>query len=207
MEEVIELAPLEFSYPPLVYAALFNSNTGEIISIGPQSAFENESNKIVIDQDIAERVIEGKVRIHNCFVDLTTGTFEIAELKNVYKIDDVLHRVVDKKWSNIEKPDLFVTYNKKKKTLTFELTEELGGSKKLPKKNQPAKPRKVIWEGSTEMSFLITDYNDPNILHHMLSFKISDLTDASKVYDDIEVPNKFSIYTRRLFKNYVMEIK
>jgi hypothetical protein len=207
MEEVIELEPLEFPYVPLIYVALFNPDTGEIVSIGPESAFEHETNKIVIDSEIAERVIEGKVRIQNCFVDLTTGTFEIAELKNVYKIDDVLHRIVDKKWSDIEKPDLFVTYNKKKKTLTFELTEELGGSKKLPKKHQPAKKRKVIWEGSLEMSFLITDYNDPNVLYKMLSFKISDLSESPMIYEGVDVPTKFSVYTRRLFKNYVMEIK
>ena len=207
MEEVIELEPLEILYTPLVYVALFNPDTGEIVSIGPEAAFEHESNIIVIDNEIAERAIEGKIRIQNCFVDLTTGTFEIAELKNVYKIDDVLHRIVDKKWSDIDKPDLFVTYNKKKKTLTFELTEELGGSKKLPKKNQPVKKRKIIWEGSTEMSFLITDYNDPNVLYKMLSFRISDLSNSSMIYDDVEVPEKFSVYTRRLFKNYVMEIK
>jgi hypothetical protein len=207
MEEVIKLEPLEIPYVPLIYVALFNSDTGEIVSIGPESAFEHETSKIVIDNEIAERVIEGKVRIQNCFVDLTTGTFEVAELKNVYKIDDVLHRIVDKKWSDIEKPDLFVTYNKKKKTLTFELTEELGGSKKLPKKYQPAKKRKVIWEGSLEMSFLITDYNDPNVLYKMLSFKISDLSESPMIYEDVDVPAKFSVYTRRLFKNYVMEIK
>jgi hypothetical protein len=207
MEEMIELEPLEIQYIPLVYVALFNPDSGEVVSIGPEAAFEHESNKIVIDSEIAERVIEGKVRIQNCFIDLANGTFEIAELKNVYKIDDVLHRISDKKWSNIEKPDLFVTYNKKKKTLSFELTEELGGSKKLPKKYQPIKNRKVIWEGSTEMSFLITDYNDPNILYKMLSFKISDLTASPIVYNDVDVPEKFSVYTRRLFKNYVMEIK
>jgi hypothetical protein len=207
MEEIIELEPLVISQVPLVYVALFNPDTGEIVSIGPEAAFEHETNKIVIDNETAERVIEGKIRIQNCFVDLSTGTFEIAELKNVYKIDDVLHRVVDKKWSDIEKPDLFVTFNKKKKTLTFELTEELGGSKKLPKKYQPVKKRKVIWEGSLEMNFLVTDYNDPNVLYMMISFRISDLSEAPMVYEGVTLPEKFSVYTRRLFKNYVMEVK
>jgi hypothetical protein len=206
MEE-IELEPLNIPYVPVVYAALYDSNTGEVISVGPESAFANQTNKIVIDQEIAEKIIEGSIRLSSCFIDMTSNTFEIAEVKSIFKIDDVLCRIIDRKWSSIEKPDVFVTYNKKKNTLKFELTEELGGTKKLPKKFQPVKTRKIVWSGDTDMNFLVTDFNDPNVLYKMISFKISDLNNGVVVVEGVELPSVFSIYTRRLFKNYVMEVK
>ena len=66
--------------------------------------------------------------------------------------------------------------------------------------------RAVKWDGDTEIHFLMTDYNDPNVLYKMLSFKISDLIGNSKIYKNFELPLNFSIYTRRVFKNYVLEI-
>ena len=54
------------------------------------------------------------------------------------------------------------------------------------------------------MSFLITDYNDPNILYKMVSLTVSDLVEKKKIFKDIELPDRFSVYTRRIFKNYVL---
>jgi hypothetical protein len=85
-----------------------------------------------------------------------------------------------------------------------ELTEEFYGTKKVPKKYHPISKRKVIWSGETAMSFLITDYNDPNILYKMVSLTVSDLVEKKKIFQDIELPDRFSIYTRRIFKNYVL---
>jgi hypothetical protein len=41
----------------------------------------------------------------------------------------------------------------------------------------------------------------------MISVKILDLINKPMVFENVEVPPKFSIYTRRLFKNYTLEIK
>jgi hypothetical protein len=57
------------------------------------------------------------------------------------------------------------------------------------------------------MNFLITDYNDPNVLYKPFTIKISDLVGKKFVLKNLELPTKFSVYTRRLFKNYVLEIK
>ena len=56
------------------------------------------------------------------------------------------------------------------------------------------------------MNFLITDYNDPNLLFEMISVKINDLIGKSKIFKELEYEN-FSIYTRRIFKNCVIEHK
>jgi hypothetical protein len=56
------------------------------------------------------------------------------------------------------------------------------------------------------MSFMVTNYNDPNLLFEMISFKINDIVEKS-VSIEIDVSEKFSVYTRRIFKNYVFDIK
>ena len=54
------------------------------------------------------------------------------------------------------------------------------------------------------MSFLITDYNDPNVIFEMFDVKINELVGNYKLIGNIDY-DKFSVYTRRLFKNYVIE--
>ena len=208
MEKIIDFDNWLAEYVPLeiTYVAVFDPSTGSVISVGPSHAFENEKNKISIDQETAESIIEGKIKINSCVIDLSANTLEIAEIKHIFKIDDVLHRIVDKKWSTLEKPELYLTYNSTKKFLKIELSEEIGGTKKLPKKFYPIHKKKIIWDGDTKMNFLITDYNDPNLLFEMISVKINDLIGKSKIFKELEYKN-FSIYTRRIFKNCVIEHK
>jgi hypothetical protein len=208
MEKIIDFDHWLADYAPLeiTYVAVFDPSTGSVISVGPSHAFENEKNKISIDQETAESIIEGKIKINSCVIDLSANTLEIAEIKHIFKIDDVLHRIVDKKWSTLEKPELYLTYNSTKKFLKIELSEEIGGTKKLPKKFYPIHKKKIIWDGDTKMNFLITDYNDPNLLFEMISVKINDLIGKSKIFKELEYEN-FSIYTRRIFKNCVIEHK
>lgn len=208
MEEIIDFDKWILDYKPAdpEYVATFDPHTRAVLSVGPSHAFENETNKIFIDQETAESIIEGKIRISSCIVDPLSNILENTEIKYIFKIDDVLHRIADKKWSNIEKPDLYLTYNTTKKTLKFELSEELGGTKSLSKKFYPIQHKKIIWDGETEMNFLITDYNDPNLFFETISVKIKDLIDKSVTFKNIDY-TKFSIYTRRLFKYCIIEYK
>jgi uncharacterized protein YneR len=210
MEKIIDSDQLliDFSVPEPEYMALFDPLGGSVYSVGPSHAFADKPNKITIDRETAEFIIEGKILLSNCFVDLTSNTLEIAEIKSVNKIDDVLHRITEKQHVDFEKPDVYITYNRKKKTMKFELTEELSGTKKLAKKVQPIKKRKIFWDGETKMDFLLTDYNDPNILYEMLSITLSDIiSNRSKTISNIDAPKNFSLYTRRIFKNYLIDIK
>jgi hypothetical protein len=102
-----------------------------------------------------------------------------------------------------ELEDVYITYKVKNKTLTIELAKELGGTKKSSGK---INKRNIIWDGTTKMDFMITDYNDPNVLFEMFSVTINELVGQSKIIKDIDY-DKFSVYTRRLFKNYVIEYK
>jgi hypothetical protein len=209
MEEIIDFDEWYRNYKPIetVYLAVFDPATGRVVSVGPSHAFEKEKHKIVIERDIAEMIIEGKIKISDCAVDKHSNTLEMVEIKNIFKIDDVLHRIISKEWTEIDRPDVYITYDSSTKTMKFELTEEYSGTKKIDKKFQPVTPRKILWDGDTILNFLVTDYNDPNVLYNMISLKISDMISKSKVIKNIEVPKKFSVYTRRVFKNYVIEYK
>lgn len=178
-----------------VFMASYDKSTGQVLSIGPSHAFAGQIDCVVVDRELAELVLEGKVAISSCVIDMQNNTMEIAEVKSIFKIDDVLHRVVDIEYANIDNPDLIITYSKQNKSLQFSLSEEYNGA------------RRILWDGETVMNFLITDYNDPNILFNMLSLKIADLVGKSVTVENLDMPPKFSVYTRRLFKNYVIESK
>jgi hypothetical protein len=207
MEEISNLEKLisEIEFPKLVYVAVYDPHTGEITSVGPSYSFPDAQHTVEIDQATAELIIEGKIRLTSCFIDIRENKLEIAEIKSMFKIDDVLHRIVEKKWSDVDRPDVFITYNRKEETLKFQLTEEFYGTKKIPKKFHPIAKRKVIWSGDTEMNFLITEYNDPNILYEMISLTVSDLVGKTKIIKNLTLPDRYSIYSRRVFKNYVVE--
>jgi hypothetical protein len=195
METLIDFDAWLNNYPveAVTYEAVYDEITGRVISIGPSYAFQNEKYKLPIDTDIAELVIEGKISISTCFVDIQNSVMEIAETKSVFKIDDVLHRIVSLEYAEFKNPDVILTYTNQ--SLTFALSDEYNGT------------RKINWDGETVMNFLITDYNDPNILYNMLSLKISDLVGKTVTVNNLDCPPKFSVYTRRLFKNYVIEYK
>ena len=209
MEEVVDFETWLSTYQPpeIEFVAVYDPNTGAVISVGPSTAFPDEKHILPIDKETATLILEAKIKIHSCFVDLTAQTLEIAEVKSVFKIDDVLHRIISNVWTEIEKPEIYITYDSTEKTLTFEMSEEYSGTFKQDEKFQPVVKRKILWDGDTIMNFLVTDYNDPNVLFKMISFKISDVIDNKKIVNDIDVGDKFSVYTRRIFKNYVIEYK
>jgi len=191
---------------PIEYCAEFNVETGKVTRLGASSAFVKENKNVIsVDNEIAEQVLSGKIPLSRCFVDPMNAKLELVETKNIRKIDDVLHRITDLKWTDIDKPDLYVVY--KNKCIIIELSEELGGTYKLPQKYQPVKPKKIFWEGDTGMKFLITDYNDPHIIHDVLNLKLQDLYNGPVKFKKVEYSKQNSLYTKRLFENYVMEIK
>jgi hypothetical protein len=193
----------EYRPAPTVYVAVFDPTTGKVTSIGPDFAFPNEVNKVIVDSNLAESIINAEIQIENCMIDISSGNLEIAELKTLIKLDDVLHRIISTEYSSVTKPDVYLTYTKRTKTLKIQLSQDLGGTKKSKTEGQR---RNFVWDGSTEMNFLITAYNDPNILYQNHVITINDLIGKTVTVKNIDFDN-FSVYTRRLFKNYVIEYK
>ena len=196
------------------YYAIFD-NSGAVTGIYPDHAAKEINNKIAIDRDIAESVFEGKTTVHSYKVDLTSASLEFIEIHALRKIDDVLHRVVNHNWCRVQFNDIFLTYNRKEQCLTFELSSRYNGTKIVsnegpPKVSRPdfkeSTPFKNIhWVNDTEMLFLFTHFNDPHYLDCSIVIKIQELIKNKKVIDNIDLPKNFSVYTRRLFKNYVVE--
>lgn len=195
-----------FNFPELEkikYSAVYDVETLMIKSVGPSIAFLNEKHKISIDEDIAEQIISGKIKIHHCFVDLHSKRVDIIEKHQVRKIDDILHRIIEKKWSSVIDPEIFLLCEVKKNQIKIQMTTEYGGTKK----SSISTKRKCAWTGDTVMDFYITDYNDPNILIDKFSITIDELVAKTKTIGIDNLPEKFSIYTRRIFKNYMVQIK
>ena len=205
MEKITEFDQwyLDWKPPVIEYVAVFDPQTGIVLSVGPSHAFENEKHKVPIDKETAESIISAEVKISSCIININSNTLEVAEIRSVFKIDNVLHRIISIEYADETPPEIYLTHNSKNKTLKIELSEEFGGTKKPI---VPIKERKIVWDGDTEMNFLITDYNDPNVLFQIISVKIKDLVGKSKVFKNVD-STRFSVYTRRLFKNYVIAYK
>jgi hypothetical protein len=205
MEKILDFDQWYLNWkPPVVkYVAVFNPQTGAVLSVGPSHAFIDEKHKVPIDKETAESIISAEVKIDSCVIDINSNTLEIAEIKSIFKIDNVLHRIISVEYADNTNPDIYITYNSKNKSLKIEMSTEFGGTK-VP--IVPVKKRNIVWDGDTTLNFFITDYNDPNLLFQIIYVKISDLIGKSHVIDYVDYKT-FSVYTRRLFKNYVIKYK
>lgn len=195
-----------YTPPELIYYASYDPDTGQVVGIYPGHSAADIPHKILIDNDIAESIITGATKMFNCVVDRSAGALDITETKNLVRIDDVLHRITDTRYTTVENPDVLLTYNKINHTVIFELSEMLSGTMKV-KTDVPVKARTIHWSGDTEMQFLFTHYNDPNAPFDYISFTVSELQTGPLVKENFLPPEKFSIYTRRLFKKYAFEEK
>ena len=192
-------------FPPVEYVATFDPNTGRVISVGPSVAFRDEVHKLVIDTETALSIIEGKILLSMCSVNLLEQILEVTQVRHIFRIDNLLHRVIDIKYSKFNNIDMYITNNGDE--FVFELSENHGGTRKTDIPNKKQK-QTLLWNGETVLNFFVTDYNDPNVLYQNIEFPLSDLSKHKVVVKkDRNLPKDFSVYTRRLFKNYVIETK
>ena len=126
MEEIIDFDNwlANFKLPPVKFVAVFNPDTGAVVSVGPSHAFKDQKHKISIDKELAESIINAEIKINNCIVDINSNTLEVAEIKNTFKIDDVLHRIISKKDSETKNPDIYIKYDSKFHTFKLEMSSE-----------------------------------------------------------------------------------
>lgn len=185
------------------YFAIFDEKTGQIQGVYPDYSCESFKNKVQIDKELAVGIIEGKINPSFARVNLTSGNFEIVELINLNRLDFLLHRVPDIRYSNQRDNEIFITYDKQSEEIVFEMADKFYGTKKT---GDDVLKRTAHWSGDTELIFLLTEYNDPNIIIKTFSFKIENLVNNTYKEKVGKIPEKFSIFTRRLFRNYILEI-
>jgi hypothetical protein len=196
MEEKLDLAPFDewiktIEVPEETYFFEFD-NDGNVLALHPGFAAENIKNKVQVDLDTALGIYERGETLRHYKVEITSGRIlkvNLASITGLNKIDDVLHRVIDKRWSNITKPDISIEYDRAESLLTFKINPLL---------------KTIEWQGDQDMVFLITAYNDPNVLQEMISFNVNELVKYPHKFK-LDLPKKFSIYTRRIFDKYTYE--
>ena len=196
MEEKLDLAPFDewiktLEVPEETYFFEFDTE-GNVVALHPGPAVDHIKNKIQVDLDVALGIYERGETLQHYKVDVISGRVikvNLASITGLTKIDDVLHRVVDKKWSKVVKPDVSIEYSREKALLTFKINPLL---------------KTIEWQGDQDMVFLITEYNDPNVLQEMISFNVNELVKYPQRFT-LTLPEKFSIYTRRIFDKYTYE--
>jgi hypothetical protein len=196
MEEKLDLAPFDewiktIKVPEETYFFEFDE-AGNILALHPGVGIDHIKNKIQVDLDIALGIYERGETLRHYKVDTISGKVikvTLATITGLNKIDDVLHRVIDKRWSNVTKPDISIEYDRAESLLTFKINPLL---------------KTVEWQGDQDMVFLVTAYNDPNVLQEMISFNVNELVKYPHRFK-LELPKKFSIYTRRIFDKYTYE--
>ena len=196
MEEKLDLVPFDewiktLEVPKETYFFEFDAD-GNVIALYPGSSVDHIKNKIQVDLDVALGIYERGETLRHYKVDVISGRVikvSLASITGLTKIDDVLHRVVDKKWSKISKPDVSIEYSREDALLTFKINPLL---------------KTIEWQGDQDMVFLITEYNDPNVLREMINFNVNELVKYPQRFT-LALPEKFSIYTRRIFDKYTYE--
>jgi hypothetical protein len=184
------------------YWAVYDPNTGEVSGIYPGRAADDKPYKIQIETFIAQHIQESVIQLNSCYVDPIQQEFVVAYNRPISKIDDVLHRIPNKQWSNNVENDVYIEYYKKEKKLNIALTERFYGTRPASYEFKT----KLIEKNIFELLLIITDYNDPNMLNQIIKVKIEDLVGKEKTFYNLNLPDRFSIYTKRLFNNYIFEI-
>ena len=204
--EDLEILIKNYISQEITYSAEFNIKTGRVKRVGPSHGFDLENKNVIsVDEEIAKKILSGEASISNCFVDVANETFEIVETKNLKTLDDLLHRIVYLEYSDIESPDVYILYENN--SLIIELSAELGGTYQTHQDTSCIEERKLFWPHDTPMKFLLTSYNDPHIVYNEFQFSLKKLLQGPVQFDNVTFSNSRSLYTKRLFKNYVMEIK
>ena len=196
MEKVIDFDEWLKNYvpPPVIYFAIYDNETGAVTAVYPDSACESIENKIKIDEDLAQEIFDGKLQLSSCFVDLSSDTLEVIRTKSMRKIDDILHRVKDIKFSESKIFDILIRFSPDSKKMKFELKEQF-------------RSKKIKWDGDTALKFIICSYNDPHRIYQVISFTLDELYIGDKEFDYTGEDNNFSMFTNRIFKRYLIEKK
>ena len=178
---------------------LIYNESGLVTGIYPESAASEISNKIELSEELRFQLDSGESRIDSYRVDIVTKQLVILES---IKFFPLLIRATDMSYSSDKNFEVYITYNRQESLAVIELSSNLGGTKQ-----DQTERRMLDIHPELTMRLYFTDYNDPNCIYDTISLKISDLLEKSKKFTNLSLPPKFSVYTRRIFKNYLIDIK
>jgi hypothetical protein len=172
------------------YYAIYNPQTAEVIGVYPKNSAKEIKHKVLIDLDLAESIFEGKISLKSCFIDEVDNELQVVQNQSIRKIDDILHRVVSQEFATFKEADLCVTYDYTSDEILLSLNEKI-------------KSKKVRWDNGALLKFLITEYNDPHKVIQVITTTLDDLCRDDQKFQYIGTAKTFSVFTSRVFKNYI----
>jgi len=186
------------------YYLVYNAESGKVVSVCPEGPCPPNELKIEISSDMAESIFNGSINPDSLEVDHISQTVKIIEVETSVKVDYVMHRVPEKNNSTVNDVDIYIRYERNKKQLTFELTEKFGGTYRAETNDTIRK--EPFWNDDLTVDYMIGDLNDPNIFNETITVRISDMIGNKLIYDNIDLPEQFSIYySKRILRNHVFE--
>lgn len=172
---------------------------GTVTGIYPEYFVLEKTNKILIDKETAQRIQNGTTQLYLCRVSVLEKKFLIS---CETKIDDVFHRIPDKRWSSEKYFDFYIDYYEKDAKIVLALSKKYLGTRNSESTNS------IPFNSfETEIHLIFSKYNDPNIPYYDIRIKVGELINQEKEIDNIVLPKKFSVFTRRFFDTYIMDIK
>ena len=178
------------------YCLGFNPTKGRITGLYPTTSTLKPKNTVDIPTEIADKLLEGLLRPEELLVDTKTKNLIFAE--NFDQTDStVIYRVPDAKFTNVEDPDLILSYNGT--VFSVELSARLGGI--YGKFNDDVAV--LQYPDGMIIHLLITKYNNPNIIMEVVKIPIEKL--YGMPYNiTVALPKKFSVFTRKIFQEYTL---
>lgn len=180
------------------YYAVYNDD-GVVTGIYPERIVSDKQNKVLVDKETAELIHNGTLQLHLCRVSVLEKKFLTSYEK---EIDDVLHRIPDKRWSSEKYFDFYIDYYRKESKIILALSSKYNGIR------DSGTPISVpINNLHTEINLIFSEYNDPNKPYYNIKIKVEELVNKEKLINNIELPEKFSVFTRRFFDTYIVDVK
>jgi hypothetical protein len=162
---------------------------GNVEAMQPTDVCSDEKFSVEVSKDIVDLIYTTQEVLSSYKVDVVSRSIFKKKSIDIVSIDDVVHRIIEKKYTSQE-PDISILYDNSKKCLSFSLN---------------SKHHNTIWSGNTSLYFTVTKYNDPNDILSFISFPVESLISEDIKIDVSYITERFSLYTRRIFKNYVVE--
>jgi hypothetical protein len=193
---------LKFKIPELNndFKVYFDIETGVIKTITNEILETEEWSHIDTTYEDVEQLISGEEVLDTCRVEFNTK-LKVYELKrnsidnDIFNVDELIYEVKSNKDSDIQ-----IIQDIKNTCWKFLISENLRSS--LIENRVSVK---------TQLSFSITEKNNPNILHRTITFPFTQLVNDFYVVKDFKNDYEFdatpvSVYTIKRFDSYSYEV-
>lgn len=173
------------------YVAEYDSATMTVTGIYPKG----RKLGIEVPNDIADRIFNGTLSLSACTVEVVNKKMLVSlKSKSAVKDTSVPFRIPVKQYTQVKNPDVKITVNTKKKSLTVSLSAT-------------AKSYLSFYPDDAVIRLAVTEYNNPVSIIELLNIPVKQLQDSSFTTTVDVARGEYSIFTSRIFKTYIIDEK